>query len=74
MQTVHLIELKFGMHIIIHRLIYCIDFGELRIDSFFKRSTKMYSYTLWPMDSNYLECSSIQMAHSIDLKYDVYVL
>ena len=35
MQTVHSIELKFGMHIIVHRLMYCVDFGEFRINSFF---------------------------------------
>ena len=31
----HSIELKLGMHIIDHRLIYCVDFGEVRIYSFF---------------------------------------
>ena len=34
-QTMHLIELKFGMHIISHRPVYCIDFGEFKINSFF---------------------------------------
>ena len=68
-QTVPSIELKFGMYIIVHRLIYCVDFGEFRINSFFYRSTKMYSYTLRPMESNSLKCSSIQTIHSIDLKF-----
>ena len=46
-QTVHLIELKFGMYIIGYRLTYCMDFGEFRINRFFtgvqKRNLIHYS-------------------------------
>ena len=35
-----LIELKFGMYIIGHSLIYCVDFGEFRINSFFLQEYK----------------------------------
>ena len=34
----------------------------------------MYSYTLWPMESNYLKCSSLQMIHSIYLKFGIYII
>ena len=34
-QKVHSIELKFGMHVIVHRLTYCVDFGEFSINSLF---------------------------------------
>ena len=37
----HSIELKFGMYIMHHRPIYCIDFGEFRINIFFFRSPKV---------------------------------
>ena len=74
MQTVHSIELKFNMHNIVHHLAYCVDFGEFRINSFFYRSTKMYSYPLLPMLSNSLKCSNIQMIHSIDFKFGIYFI
>ena len=73
-QTVHSIELKFGMHIIVHRLIYCVDFGEFSINSFFTGVQKKNSYTLRPTESNSLKCSSIQTIHSIDLKFGMYVI
>ena len=49
MQTVHSIELKFDMHIIVYRLIYCVDFGEFRINSFFTGEQKsiLIHYGLW---------------------------
>ena len=34
-QMIRSIDLKFGMYIIVHRCTYCINFGELRINSFF---------------------------------------
>ena len=71
-QTVHSIELKFGMYIMRHRPIYCVEFSEFRINSFFYRSTKNYSYTLLPMESNFLKCSSMQTVHSIELKFDMH--
>ena len=48
-QTVHSIELKFGMHIIVHRLIHCVDFGEFRMNSFFTGVQKriLVFYGLW---------------------------
>ena len=75
-QTAHSIELKFGMRVIVHRLIYCIDFGEFSNNSFFFffMSTKKNSYTLRPMESNSLKCSSIQMIHSIDLKFGMDII
>ena len=33
MQTVHSIELKFGMYFIGHRLAHCIDFSEFKNES-----------------------------------------
>ena len=44
-QAMPLIELKFGMYIIDHRLTYCIDFGEFRITSFLLEYKKKF-YTL----------------------------
>ena len=48
-QTIHPIELKFGMHIIVHRLVYCIDFGEFSINRFFTGVQKiiLIHYDLW---------------------------
>ena len=60
-ESVHSIELKFGMYIIDHCPIYCIDFGEFRIKSFFSLSTKRHSYALQPMESNYNNYASVQM-------------
>ena len=42
-QTVYSIELKIGMYIVGHRPIYCIDFGEFRINSFFTGVQKIFS-------------------------------
>ena len=33
---VHSIEFKFGMYVIGHRPIYCMEFGEFRINSTFR--------------------------------------
>ena len=44
------IYLKLGTHIIGHRSIHCIDFGEFRFNSFiFYRGTKKFliHYSLW---------------------------
>ena len=43
-QTVHLIELKFGMHITSYRRINPIDFGEYRMNSFLKKYKKVFLY------------------------------
>ena len=45
-QTVHSIELRFGMHIIGHRPTYCVNFGKFRINSFFA-GIQENSYTGW---------------------------
>ena len=59
-QMVHSIELKFSMYIIGHRLTYCIDFAELKINSFFfYNSTKNNSYALQPVESNYKKYASV---------------
>ena len=49
MKTVLSIELKFDMHIIVYRLIYCVDFGEFSIKSFFTGVQKsiLMHYGLW---------------------------
>ena len=48
-QTDHSTELKFGMHITVHRLIYCVDFGKFRINSVFTevQKTILIHYGLW---------------------------
>ena len=48
-QTVHFIELKYGMYITSHRLTYCVDFCEFRINSFFTGVQKniLIHYGLW---------------------------
>ena len=48
-QMVHSIELKFGMDIIGHRLTYCVEFGELRINNFFTGAQKriLIHFSLW---------------------------
>ena len=48
-QTVHLIELKFGTYIIGHRPTHCVDFCKFRINGFSYRSTKtiLLQYSLW---------------------------
>ena len=74
MQTVHSIELKFGMHIIVYRFKYCVDFGEFRINSFYTGVQKSFFYTLQPLESNSLKCSSIQTIHSINLKFNMHII
>ena len=62
------------MYVTGHRRTNPIDFGEYRMNSFFfYRSTKKNSYTLRPMESNSLKCSSIQIVHSIELKFGMYI-
>ena len=41
---------------------------------FLYRSTEKNSYTLRPMRSNSLKCSSIQMMHSIYLKFGMFII
>ena len=41
---------------------------------FFTGVQKKNSYTLRPTESNSLKCSSIQMIHSIDLKFGMYII
>ena len=68
---------KFGVYITSHRRTNPMDFGEYQINSFFFfffRRTKKNSYTLRPMESNSSKCSSIQMMHSIQLKFDTYII
>ena len=55
----HSIELKFGMYDIAHRPTNCVDFGKLRINSSFYRSTKNNSYALQPMESNYKKYAGV---------------
>ena len=73
-QMVHSIELKFGMYITSYRRTNPIDFGEYQMNSFFYSSTKKNSYTLRPMESDSLNCSSIQIVHSIELKFGMYII
>ena len=48
-QTMHSIELKFGMHITGHRRMNPIDFGEYRMNSFFTGVQKriLIHYGVW---------------------------
>ena len=62
------------MYITCHHQTNPIDFGEYRMNSFFYRSTKKNSYTLRPMESNSLKCSSIQIIRLIDLKFGKYII
>ena len=71
-QMGHSIELKFGMYIIDYRPTYCVEFGEYWL--VFYRSTKKNSYTLRLMELNSLKCSGIQMVHSIELKFGMYIV
>ena len=71
---VHLIELKFVMYIIGHRPTKCIDFGELRISSFFLQEHKINSYTLQAMESNYKKYASVYAVLSIKLKFNKYIV
>ena len=73
-QTVLSIELKFGMHITVHYLIYCVDFGEYWMNSFFTGVQKNNSYTLRPMESNSLKYSNIQTVHSMELKFGMHII
>ena len=41
---------------------------------FFLRSTRKVSYTLWPMESNYLKGAYIQTVHSTEFKLDMYII
>ena len=59
-QTVHSIELKFGMYIVDHCPTYCNNFGGFTINSFFYRSTKKNSYTLQSMESSCKNYASVQ--------------
>ena len=48
-QMVQLIVLKFGMYVIGHRSIHCVEFGEFGINSFFIGGQKIIlkHYSLW---------------------------
>ena len=72
-QMVNSIKLKLGMYIIGQNRTNAIDFDDCRMCSIFKRVQKN-SYTLRPMESNSLKCSSIHMVHSIELKFDMYII
>ena len=54
----HSIEFKFGTYIIGHRLTYCVEFGEFRLNSFFTGAQKKNSHSLQPMESNYKKNTS----------------
>ena len=41
---------------------------------FFYRNTKKNFYTFRPMESNYLKCSAVYTVHSIELKFDSYII
>ena len=43
-QTVHWIELKFGMCVISHRPTYCVDFDEFIINNFLQEYKKEFLY------------------------------
>ena len=65
-QTMHSIELKFGMYIIDHHPTHCVDFDKFRIHVFFfffffffKQEYKKNSYTLHPMELNYKKYASV---------------
>ena len=73
-QMVHSIELKFGMYITVHCRTNSVDFGENRMNSFFFTGVRNNSYTLRIMESNSLKCSSIQMVHSIEFKFGIYII
>ena len=48
-QTVHWIELKFGMCVTSHRPTYCVDFDEFRLNNVFTSVPKriLLHYSLW---------------------------
>ena len=73
-KTVHSTDRRFGMYITGNHRTNLIDFGEYRMHSFFYRSTRKNSYTLRPMESYSLKCSNIQMVHSNELKYGMYII
>ena len=53
------IELKFGVYNKGHCHIYCIDFGEFKVNSFFYNTKKKYFYALQPMQLNYKKYASV---------------
>ena len=61
------------MHIIVHRLIYCVDFGEFRINSFLQEYKKLFLY-ITAYGVKFFKRSSIQMIHSIDLKFGMHII
>ena len=76
----HLIDLKFGTYIIgLHRT-NSVDFGECQMQSFFTEVQERilkHSYTflyILPTELNYLKVSSIETAHSIELKFGRYII
>ena len=58
-QTVQPIELKFATYDVKCFVMHCADFGEYRSIGIFYRRKRDNSYTLKPMDLNYLKCDSI---------------
>ena len=60
------------MYITVHHQTDLIDFGEYRMNSFLQKYKKN-SYRLRPMESNSLKCFSIQMVHSIEFKFGMYI-
>ena len=67
-------ELIFYMYITGHRRKNPIDFGECRMHSFFLQEFKNELLPITLTETNSLRCSSIQMAHSVELKFDMYTI
>ena len=61
------------MYITGHRRTNPIDFGGCRMHRFLQEYKKV-SYTLRPMVSNSLKCSTIQTMHSIELKFGMHII
>ena len=72
-QTVHSIELKFGIYIISHHRTNLTDFCEYRIHSFLQEYKKEFLY-IRPTEWNFLKGSNIQTVHSIEFKFGMYII
>ena len=61
------------LQVIVGRRLFILVRMNHQMNSFFYRRTKKNSYTLRPMESNSSKYSSIQIMHSIQLKFDTYI-
>ena len=66
---VHILQVTVG-----RTLLILVHIGWIVFFFFFCRSTKKNFYTLRPMESNSLKCSSIRMVHSIELKFGMHII